>query len=300
MNKNRNIVFKKINLNFNFLKIRLFLEDFLDIFSTKECVFCSNKNKASFFQSIYICYDCLEKIYFFKNKNYVCSFCNHPLDKGNIKTSEENENFKITCQYCKNLFIASNEPFFVRNISIFPLYKEWKENIIKIKYYKDYINLKNLINFSLNLIQDNEEIINIINSSHFILYVPLSFRKKILRRYSISDIFAKKISNKFSKKTLNIFYEKGLKFTHLNKENRFQIEDNRYFINKNEINKLIKITNNLNLDNLNILLIDDIFTTGTTLNYLSKILINYLNENKNRLKSNLTISIYTLTLFRTI
>lgn len=323
------MIFKNFFYSF-FSKILIFYRNFLDIFSDKKCLFCNNIEDISLINNCYICKDCYTEILNFHNIN--CDFCYHPLYEKELAL----DNKKSSCENCSNL-LENGEANFIKNISILPLYNKNKENIIIAKYYKDNIIVKKYLSFSSYIIEKINYKINFdqfLNKINFIIPVPISLRKKILRNYSISSYFSKFISKKFKKKIIHLFIEKGLKYTHLNKENRFEIEDKRYFINKKLLKKVIKNMNiinaikkenndkNFNKINLNILIIDDIFTTGSTINHLSKLLKNffydelfkYLNKGKNQtlnnyfdinidlenIKNIININIFSLTLFRKI
>ena len=97
------------------------------------------------------------------------------------------------------------------------------------------------------------------------IVVPLSSKRKRLRGYNqsqliaeiISNILQIKIQNKILFKTKNILPQSTL-----NKEQR-----------KNNIKDVFKVKNIEQIKNKKILLIDDIYTTGSTLNECSRTLV---------------------------
>lgn len=97
-----------------------------------------------------------------------------------------------------------------------------------------------------------------------IIPVPMSKKRMKLRGYNQSELFAKKVSEitniKLNKKAL-IKLKNNTAQSLLDKNSRLQNVQNMYKINEKE-----------NIKDKKILLIDDIFTTGSTVNECSKIL----------------------------
>ncbi|RYE06359.1 MAG: ComF family protein [Rickettsiaceae bacterium] len=94
--------------------------------------------------------------------------------------------------------------------------------------------------------------------------VPMNRFKRLFRMYNQTEILAKKIA-KISNKQLYLDLLIKNKWT---KSQTFLSKEAR----KNNIIGTIKINNKYNVKNRNILLIDDVLTTGTTVKYCSSII----------------------------
>lgn len=114
------------------------------------------------------------------------------------------------------------------------------------------------------IILNDKELCNILNEYEIITSVPVSKKRKKERGYNQSELISKEICRK-----LNIEYAKDILYKTKNtiaqsKLNKEQREENAKGVY--EIKNLKKITGK------KILLIDDIYTTGSTVNECSKIL----------------------------
>ncbi|MCX8058803.1 MAG: hypothetical protein N3A58_05270 [Spirochaetes bacterium] len=275
-----------------FLLINKIIDKLILIYADNKCFLCNNKDKVSSIFNFSICFDCLNKIIAFHDIKNNCNFCYHPLPNNFIYNQKG-------CSNCSHLF-TNKTSFFVKNISLLPLDYSNRDNIIEAKYYKNDIYLKYIIAISNYIFSRNDHIVKYFTNCDFITCVPISFRKKILRAYSLPQIYSKFLSKKFNKKVYNIFTEKGLKYTHLKKESRFEIDKDRYFLKKNKLKKLIQKFFQYSKE-LKIIIIDDIFTTGSTINYLSELLESNIKEILKELNINeFTINIYAFTIFRKV
>lgn len=174
-------------------------------------------------------------------KNYLCSSC---FDKMDLR-------FKI--------FPISKKSY---NFLIYlGKYKEEiRKRLLEFKFYnKAYIN-----EYFLEFLIKDKNICDFLNKFDIIIPVPMHKDKKLRRGYNQTEIFAKNLSKK-----LNVGYEDDvlIKF----KENKTQS-----LLLPNERTKNVKdvfrIKNSFKLKNKNIILVDDIFTTGATVNVCSSLL----------------------------
>lgn len=237
----------------------MFLENLLDLTSNKTCVICKKEIPSQ----KEICDECLNKI-----SNILYNYSPCPKCSLNLKK------LKTAC-FCKTQnFIFEN------NYSCLPFDEFYHKAFIEAKYHSKLKIADFFINFTIK--NFNKTKLNFYtNNIDLIVPVPISYTKKLKRGYSISTKFAKKINFLINKKIINLFYEKGKIYTHLERNKKNFDFSKKFHITKNK-NKLKKIKNK------NILLIDDIFTTGATINFLAT-----------QLKKMGCNKVYSLTLLRT-
>lgn len=112
---------------------------------------------------------------------------------------------------------------------------------------------------------ENEEFCKEIQNYDVILPVPISTGRYKTRGYNQSFLIAKDLSKNLDIKLVNncLFKTKNIiEQSKLNKEERFQ-----------NIEGVYKLKNEKLLENKKVLIFDDIFTTGSTVNECSKILL---------------------------
>lgn len=135
-----------------------------------------------------------------------------------------------------------------------------KEKVYAYKYYGKNYMYKALGEILLNTIEEK----SLKDTIDIITYVPLHRRRKALRGYDQSELIGKYISKKldipFSKG--NLIRKKSTKSqTKLNRDQRMKNLENAFYIR-----------NNKEFLNKEILLIDDIITTATTIEECSRVL----------------------------
>ena len=179
-----------------------------------------------------------------------------------------------------------------------------KDKIMDIKYFdKQYILkgiieitiediIKNIIGFDINKINNNVKII--------MIYIPTTLKKKI-ERGNISKYICDKIKYEIDKKRYSenivIFKDieiekicniskvkKDIEIKKLNKEERnIKVKEKYVYLRDNFLEKYIKEKSNNNNcsynDNLKIIIVDDVYTTGSTMkNVVEMIEKNILKE----------------------
>jgi len=145
---------------------------------------------------------------------------------------------------------------------------------IKILKYEDIVRSK-IIDYKFNensylyktfakIILNNEKIYGFLQKYDIMLYVPMHIKKKMQRGYNQSELIAKEIAKKL-----------GIKF---NNKSLIKIKNTakQSTLTKNQRRENVKdayaIKNGDTIKNKRIILFDDIFTTGNTVEECSKVL----------------------------
>lgn len=214
-----------------------FLKDVVDLFFPPRCLSCSKKmNKSESF----ICDECRNELKFIERS--VCDKCGTPLH------SE-------ICDMCED-----GEFVFDQARSVFN-YENSVRNLIHNFKYNEVTKISRLFaEYLYDFVQKNDYI----NQDYLFLPVPLHTIKKKMRGFNqakfIADDLAKLTKNKVEANIIkrNRFTKTQTK---LGKEDR-----------KKNLHSAFKINDKFSFRDKNFLIIDDVFTTGSTVNELSKIL----------------------------
>ena len=179
------------------------------------------------------------------NNNYLCKKCEKNLDSQAKFEILENKNGSQN--FNKHLYIFKYEGI-IREILL-----DYKFN------GKSYL-YKTIVNFLLK----NEKFFQILKSYDTIVPVPISSKRKKERGYNQCELMAREIA-----KLVNIEYNnkclyKVKNITEQSKLNKEEREKN--------IKDVYKIKKSYKLTNKKVILLDDIFTTGSTVNECCKIL----------------------------
>ena len=180
------------------------------------------------------------------NKNSLCIKCETKLKKYLINEIEN----------CKN----NKEAYYDYRIKILKYENVVREKILEYKFREKTYIYKTLEKIILN----DEKIYSFLKKYDIIIPVPMYKKKKLTRGYNQTEIIAKELS-KDLKIELNYKDLKKIKDTKtqstLTKKER-----------KENIKNAFMIKNTDRVENKKIILFDDIYTTGSTLNECSKIL----------------------------
>lgn len=202
------------------------------------------------------------------NKNWICEKCKKRIEKYEkfrlLQTKEEINklfNFKnIEINNIENL--SNNEPdmniYFDEFLYCFE-YKSLIRNLILKYKFSDCGYLSNLF---ANVILNNKKINEIFKSYDIMIPVPMSKIKKQIRGYNQTELIANRLEKciKINNKCLIKIKNTKTQSTLVANE-RVENIKNAFKVNDNSI-----------IENKNIILFDDIATTGSTINEISKIL----------------------------
>lgn len=157
---------------------------------------------------------------------------------------------------------------FKKHIYLFK-YDGWiRERIIKYKFR----NNAYLYRLFLELIIETNNENNLFNNYDYIIPVPISKKRKKERGYNQSELMAKGITKQINNISLARIIDKKIDNkaqSTLNQKERESNVKGAYVVNEKEIAKFKDIVNK------KILLIDDIFTTGNTVNEAARVLRYY-------------------------
>lgn len=185
----------------------------------------------------------------------VCAFCNKIQKESLCKKCEE----KIK-KYKKDIVIRSKNNYFEELISIFKYEGVIREKIIQYKFQdKSYI-----YNTFAKIILKNEKVCGLLKKYDIIIPVPIHRKRKLQRGYNQTQLIAKEIAKNIDIKLCDDVLVKSkntIAQSKLNKNKR-----------KQNIKGAFKVLDLERIQGKNILLFDDIFTTGSTVNECSKIL----------------------------
>lgn len=180
------------------------------------------------------------------NKNSLCKVCELSLKKYEINVIKSYKDEKG--RYFDYLFCALKYENFVR------------EKIISYKFNENAYLFKTFV----KIIIKNEKIYSFFKSYDIIIPVPMYKPKQSVRGYNQSELIAKELS-----KELDISYEKN---------NLIKIKDTKTqsTLTKTQRVENIKgafiIKDDIKIKDKKIILVDDIYTTGNTVNECSKVL----------------------------
>ena len=231
-----------------------FLEMIINLFYPSLCAHCKKNNPTT---GRSICNPCISQLGTFKT--YRCFRCDYPFKKSSSPNCPD-------CNAIQFVFDQSRSVYSLNNVG--------KKIIHQIKFQrKSYL----LNNFKTDLINkfrteyENKEI-------DYLIPLPSSFFRTVERGFTPSEQITKMLHQEFKIPVLkNIFYKAHRKRQSLSsRKERLTNQIHSFKIRPTSL-----------LENKTLLVVDDIFTTGATVNELSKVARNFGAK-----------TVFVLTLFR--
>lgn len=215
-----------------------------DIFSPKKCYSCWKEWH-------FLCLNCLKQQ---NNFEEICYICKNP-----------SKNFEIH-SHCRT-------GLYFQKVILLTHYKNpvIKKLITHWKFYKKKDIFEDFWKYLSKLLIKYQKDVN--KNNTILVPTPVSFLRKLKRWYNQSQILAQSISNRTG---LEIIPDLILKSKHtrqqskISKKHRKKNLENSFVFNKKYTDKF---------DNFHIIIVDDVISTGNTLNEISKVL--YQNGCKN-------------------
>lgn len=187
------------------------------------------------------------------DRNWICEKCKKRIEKYN--------KFKIVKgkKEINELFNFPNlNSYFDEFLYCFE-YKSLIRNLLLRYKFSDCGYLSNLF---ANVILNNKKINEIFESYDIIIPVPMDKKKKAIRGYNQTELIAKRFEKKIKIDNKNLIKVKSTRTqSTLTADERTK-----------NVKNVFVIKNKSDVENKNIILFDDIATTGSTINEISKIL----------------------------
>lgn len=223
-------------------KLKFYLDIFLKTLYPNKCLCCNRNIIEEGF-----CLNCFNKRLQIIKKPY-CSICSEEIVL-HVKNSTD------ICPNC-----ISKEYYFDKALSVFKYNDSIAQVIHNFKFNEQFFLAKYLSIFLLEKIKEFDEKID------YIIPIPIHLSKLRIRGYNQTVLLAKEFEKNGYK---NILYRGMIKIK------KTVAQSNLNFA---ERNKNLKTVFKINVEyseclkNKNILILDDIFTTGTTVNECAKVL----------------------------
>ena len=219
-----------------------FLKFILNFIFPPHCLVC-NKN---LFSNDGLCNDCLEQLQFITKP--FCNCCGYPFD---LQEYEVLNTF--LCSKCLKKHYKFDK---ARSVVC---YNDMSKNIILPFKHADKTRYKNFI--ANLLIKTGTELLK---DTDIIIPVPIHFTRLLKRKYNQATL----IGNVISKNTaITIYYDVLFRIKKTKSQGHLTVKQRQ----KNVLNAFT-VKNSDKIKGKNILLIDDVFTSGATLNECAKVL----------------------------
>ena len=220
-----------------------------------------------------------------------CIFCLKDLELERLK--KDNNMYEYICKNCFekykgkfDVYVDIVKALEEKNAKHIYLgkYDDIKDEIMNIKYFDKQYILKGIMEITYTKIEKEIFEENIENSDIIMLYIPTTFKKSITRG-NISKYICMQCLEEMQKKgniiTDNVFVctiakiRKDIEIKKLNKEERKRkIKEKYLYVKDNFLEKYFKkcIKDNRNIYDFKIIIIDDVYTTGSTMRNMVEML----------------------------
>ena len=224
-----------------------------------------------------------------------CIFCLKDLELERLK--KDNNMYEYICKNCFekykgkfDVYVDIVKALEEKNAKHIYLgkYDDIKDEIMNIKYFDKQYILKGIMEITYTRIEKEIFEENIENSHIIMLYIPTTFKKSITRG-NISKYICMQCLEEMQKKGNiiidNVFVctiakiRKDIEIKKLNKEERKRkIKEKYLYVKDNFLEKYFKkcIKDNRNIYDFKIIIVDDVYTTGSTMRNMVEMLEKYI------------------------
>lgn len=218
----------------------MLLKNILNLILPATCISCQTR---LFDSDSGVCIDCWKELDFIDNP--MCDKCGTPFDFA-VKDD-------TLCAEC-----LSEIPEFEKMRNVFVYNDKSKQMILSLKYgdRTDIVNV--LSDFMIRAGRD------ILTDIDVVISVPIHRKRLFFRKYNQSALLAQSISKK---KSIKYIADSIVRVKHTKPQGHFTRS-----VRKNNLKGAFKVNPKYDLSNKNILLIDDVVTTGATVNNCVKVL----------------------------